>query len=212
MQVFLSVGRQETDKHRKFVAAIISELEVLGIKLVSLQNTYENPLDKITEELRRSSGCLVVCFERTFATAASEFRNVPSAKRQIKPFVSSTTWNHMETAMARALGKPILVIAEKGCHVDGVLDPVVRLKVQWLDFDEPSVLQRPDIRKLIAGWIDTMKQVDVSGEELVAVDDLTVLQIAKSLRFSHIGGIFIVLTGIFGAAFWLGQLWQGLQP
>lgn len=203
-RVFLSVGRQKDPRHLKFVAKLKDMLDVAGLEVTQLPNTFENPLDRVLQELRQSHGALIICFERLFAKSAIEFRNSDQPGPQLKPLQAPTIWNHVEAAMAKAAGVPVLILAENGCRADGMLDPVVQFKIHWMDFDA-DLLSQKYFRQLFDGWIGAVATHSSNRKaSLVDVSALRFGDILRSLKVSDVAAILGALATVFGAGFYLG--------
>jgi hypothetical protein len=211
-RIFLSVGRQKDERRARFVATLETMLRSAGVDTVKLPNTFNNPLDKVVEELRLADGALVICFERVFARTAIEFRAAEQPGPETKPFLVPTVWNHIEAAMARTADVPVLVIAEQGCRIEGVLDPKVQLKIHWMDF-EPELLAERYFQELFFSWIDAIRDVPKRREVAVDASSLRFVDILRSLKFGEVSAILVsamTLAGaIFYAGWWFGQRFGG---
>lgn len=207
-RIFVSVGRRERPHHVRFVAALKELIEASGHDAYFMPNSYENPLDRLCRELRECDGMLVICFERIFAASAIEFRESQNAKPPIEPLVTPTVWNHVEAALARSLGLPVLILAEEGCRADGMLDSMVQIKTQWLEF-EPEQLSKPHVRQLFDGWLRAMDDRASTGGPTAAVADVSELRVwdvLKGLRFGEAVGLMVAIGAVFSAGWWLGSI------
>jgi hypothetical protein len=205
-RIFLSVGRQKDPKHTRFVTKIKDMLDMAGLEVSQLPNTFENPLDRIIEELAQSDGALIICFERLYAKAAVEFRNSDSPGPQVKPLQTPTVWNHIEAALAKAAHVPVLILAENGCRADGMLDPKVQFKIQWMEFDA-DLLSEAYFRQLFHGWMDAVANHTGKGKpkQIGKVSDLRLTDIVQSLRIGEVIAIVGTAGSIFAAGLWLGS-------
>lgn len=208
-RIFLSVGRQKEAKHSTFVATLEKMLSGAGVEVVKLPNTFENPLEKIFEELRLADGALVICFERLYARSAVEFRRAEQPGPEYKPFQAPTVWNHMEAALAKAFGVPTLVIAEQGCRVEGVLDPKLQFKVHWMDFDA-TLLEQRYFRELFVSWIDTVREARDGRRSVIPVEttNIRVADLLRGLKVSELVALISTVVAVSGALLYAGY-WFG---
>jgi hypothetical protein len=203
-RIFLSVGRQKDDRHARFVAKIRDMLEMSGIVVTQLPNSYENPLDRVVQELRQSDGALIICFERLYAKQAIEFRTSDKPGPEFKPFQAPTIWNHVESALAKAANVPVLILAEKGVRPDGMLDPVVQFKVHWMDFDD-RLLSETYFRQLFNSWLDAVSSHSAKPKQIENVGQLRVLDVIRGMKVTEIVAVCTGIGSIFAAGLWLGM-------
>ncbi len=211
-KIFLSVGRQKDERRARFVSRLETMLQNAGVETVRLPNTFDNPLDKIIEELKLADGALVICFERMFARSAVEFRAADEPGPEFKPFQIPTVWNHIEAALAKTFDVPVLVVAEQGCRVEGVLDPKIQFKIHWMDFDV-RLLDERYFQELFYSWVDAIKEGTGTGrsprERAVAASELHLVDVIRGLKLGEVAGIVATVAtlaaGIFYVGWWFGQ-------
>jgi hypothetical protein len=212
-RVFLSVGRQSDPRHKDFVDGLRDLVTTSGLEIAALPpGFYENPLDRVFSEMQGSNGALVVCFERIYGANAQEFRTGPQPK-PIKPLTTTTVWNHVEAAIARRMDLPTLIVAEKGCRVEGMLEPSVEFRVCWIDFTREE-LGSPRFKGIFAGWRDavlanrpaTGKRKDVDSDSIDLLVEASTFDILRKLRWRHWAIIVVWSVGAFALGGYLAPL------
>lgn len=213
-RIFLSVGRQKEAKHSEFVHKIEQMVDNAGVEIVRLPNTFENPLEKVFEELRTAHGALVICFERLYAKTAVEFRRASEPGPEFRPFLAPTVWNHMEASLAKAFGLPTLIIAEQGCRVEGVLDPKLNFKIHWMDFDI-ALLSEKYFRELFLSWLDVVRSGEAKPQLPVTepASDVRLTDIIRGLTVAEAATLVSAIVGaaaaLFYAGWWFGEKFAG---
>jgi hypothetical protein len=152
IDVFLSVGKTSNERQEAFVAGIEQSLRDRDLRPRTLgRNEWSSlqPLQAIKERMDECSGAAIVAFERLYIADGLEKRGGDD-ERPIRGEVRTTIWNQMEAAMAYVLGLPLIVFAEEGIRVEGVLEPR-DWAVQWLGLD-PAALQTPQSMGVIDDW------------------------------------------------------------
>jgi hypothetical protein len=190
-KVFLSVGRQYGPRYTEFVGRLRTMLSDSGFVVFELPTgNYQNPLDRVFAEMAQCDAAIVVCFERVYGAAAQEFRTGPEPKA-IKPLTLTTVWNHVEAAIARKLDLPTLILAEQGCRVEGVLDPVIQFRICWMDFDTAE-LQTQHFKSVFADWRDTafstsrLAQAGSSpSTDLEVLARMPLMKVISSMQWRH---------------------------
>jgi hypothetical protein len=155
-RIFISMGTPYAPKYTAFRLEIErfireeckSDPRIIGV------NEYPpgNPLDKIRDVMRSCHGVLIVAYERKFIDRGMEKRtgSTPTALEQR---TYTTTWNHIESALAYSLGLPIYFICENGLTEEGLIETKLDWYVQRIDFD-PAELRNPHVTQSIRAWVD----------------------------------------------------------
>jgi Effector-associated domain 7 len=124
IKVFLSTGNGVTSQQEAFIRSVEVQIRELGFEHKTVgRNVWspKQPLIPIEGTLRECSGTVVVAFERVFSDSAIERRST-SRQRLLSQVRTTTPWNHIEAGMAYLLGHPLLVLAEDGLHLEGLVD------------------------------------------------------------------------------------------
>jgi hypothetical protein len=216
IDVFLSVGQTVTKEQEAFVSAIercLLEHDLRPRTLGRNEWSSRQPLQAIKERMDECAGSVIVAFERLHIADGTEKRGSDAA-RPMRDEVRTTIWNQMEAAMAYALGHPILVLAQEGIWVEGVLEPR-DWAVQWLGLD-PGELETAECVGVIDDWKKHVvafsehraKEATVGEEDGKDVGDKTIGEILGQLRPGQfralVVGVVSTLAAIAGTAFSLG--------
>ncbi len=111
-----------------------------------------NPLPKIVEVLRSCDGAVIVANDRRFVEIGQEKRG-SSSESKLSQSRYTTSWNHIESALAFALGLPIYVISEKGVTQEGLIENSIDWVVKEIEF-EPGSLEDPRLIDSLKTWAD----------------------------------------------------------
>mgnify|MGYP006280582417 CR=1 FL=1 len=201
---FLSVGRVETERHKRFLKALEMRLNADGITFLRARNSPKAPLLKIEQEMRRSDATLIVAHERYRFEKVTEFPGSKQNEREISGQSLPTVWNHIEAILAVKSEHPLLVLCEEGIRAEGMLEPIGSYYIHTLDFDE-SVVDTKDFDELISEWKEDIKQNMRKRQSPIRV-------VFRSFSNSFLDGLNSIapLVGIvailLGFAFWLGQV------
>ena len=124
IKIFLSTGNGVTAGQEAFIRSVETEIQRLGFEHKTVgRNVWspKQPLIPIEGTLRDCSGTVVVAFERMYSEDVFERRGT-TRQKQLKQVRTTTPWNHIEAGMAYLLGHPLLVLAEEGLHLEGLVD------------------------------------------------------------------------------------------
>lgn len=125
MKVFISVGRAGTNEQRLFIDAFEQRLYALGLQPHTIgRNTYTSgqPLERIRQEMEGCVGIAVIAYERYRIEQGVELAEVGGEPEAVCGRRYPTPWHHAELGMAYMLNLPVLVIAERGLHLECLLD------------------------------------------------------------------------------------------
>jgi len=151
--VFVSVGRTATPEQETFVRAVEDRLRTEGfIPQTVGRNAFsaDAPLKAVIELLSRSSGAVVIAFERLYFPAGVELRN-GSKEVRLGEIKLPTSFNQIEAAMAYTKGKPLLVIVESGLRSEGLLQTGYDWHVQTVELTL-SALATAEFNGVLASW------------------------------------------------------------
>jgi hypothetical protein len=203
-RVFLSVGRTTTRSQEEFVRQVEGMLEEQGLKACTVgrsEFTNDNPIDLVVDTMRDCAGAIILAFERTHIQTGTEGvallegddqPRVPIADRRL-----TTPWNHIEGAMAFMLGKPILVLCEKGVHQDGMLDRACGYMVQTVEL-KTAVLAGKEFRQIFAAWT---RKVKAGGRRKLpgGPGTWTIAETMGALTWSQLATIVGTMVAVLGA-------------
>ena len=220
--VFLSVGTTFLPEQERFVEAIEQYLRDNSLAPGAMNRTdywaTGHPLKNVTDLMKQCSGTVVIAFERKYIHDGTEKRGSPD-ERSIASEKVPTVWNHIEPVQAYMLGHPVLMIAERDLHPEGILEDKYEWQVQRVSVD-PTVLNDRQFRGVFLDW---KKQVDKRYEAEQGRDDesvskldpssVTIGQLIQSLTTGQLWGIVAAIctaaSAIAATAYTLGGLFAG---
>lgn len=157
--VFISVGNGLSASQEQLVAvieALLRDHQRPGLTLGRNAHSDGDPLTAVRALIMDAAGVLVVAFARLRIDAGIEYPNTPHAA-QIAPRQTCTVWNQLEAAMAFQAGKPLLVLADKRLHREGILDPTASATpVVWFSLDVESGVPLGSLEDAILSWLRTL--------------------------------------------------------
>jgi hypothetical protein len=212
--IFLSMGKPYLPKYEAFAGALKRHLEANDLVVYEIPGrTFDDPIGEVQQQLDRCDGAIIVCFERIYGATAKEFRNGSSPLTH-KPFNVTTVWNHMEGAMAKANGLPLLILAEPGCKDEGILHHSVKLDIVRMEMEEAD-LRAGDFPTMFRGWLKHVNDhthaglIRDPGSHLDALKDTPILKIIGALRGRHWALVITFSAAIFGLGAVLSRLLPG---
>jgi hypothetical protein len=167
--VFISVGRTSTPEQEEFVYSFEQFLIGNGFTPRTVGRTDFSslqPLKFIKQLMKQCSGTVVIAFERIHIQGGLERRG-SGTKTVIRNENIPTVWNHIEAGMAYVLGHPLLVIAEQGLRIEGVLESDHDWYIQWVDINIPISSNR-EFAGIFTDW---KKQVNEYNQTKEVKDD-----------------------------------------
>jgi hypothetical protein len=179
--VFVSMGTPFNDKQRAFRQTLINVLRSQGIVPRMLNETEYppgNPLPHIRSLISECEGALIVAYERKHVEAGTEKRNSENQK-DVGNTLYTTPWNHIESAIAYSLDKPLLMICEKGLRREGLIED----KLDWYVIDieiDPAQLTAPEFNGRISAWRDHIRTY--RSKSFVSSIDFTDLKAIRPLE------------------------------
>jgi len=148
-RVFLSTITPDQPRHRGFLADVTNALIERKLEPVSVTlKEYDRkaPLSRVAQEMRRCDAVLVVGLERSRAFYVRDREGSEREKEETNRRYSSS-WLHMEAALAHGLGlgDRVYVLCESGIHSEGVFDKewnqFQRVEIDRLDVEDANVLE-----------------------------------------------------------------------
>lgn len=141
--------------------------------------------------MKTCSGVIVVAYERKFVTAGVEKR-MGNTPKPIADLAFTTSWNHVESAMAFSLGLPLYIIRQRGLVEEGLIETKMDWFVQYVDISG-GTFTKPPIAQCLKSWVDSrVKTRPIEGRWWRSV--------AGGLKISD-----MTPSEVYGAIVWL--LW-----
>jgi len=201
-RVFVSMGTPYTEEQTRFRATLESVLRTqCGVdpRIIGV-NEYPpgSPVHKIRDAMSTCDGVLVVAYERKHVQHGAERRGSPR-ERPLVDEKYTTTWNHIESAIAFSMGIPLYILCQTGVVEEGLIESKVDWFVQRIDL-VPDVLSKPQVLESIRAWVN---------ERVVphAKKPAGALPALARLKFSELTSHDLyVLYALLGAVFALGTL------
>ena len=210
-KVFVSVGGTATPHQEEFVRAVEDRLRSEGMSPHTVgRNTFSSdaPLRAVEALMNECSGTVVIGLERTYFPKGIERRGGPK-ERALTETRYPTPWNQIEAAMAYAKGLLRLALVEEGVNPEGLLEPGYDWYVQTVTAT-PAALGGAEFNGVLASWrtkvLGRAEKPAASSARPPRIDaaDMTIGQIAASLRPGQAWKIGVLAAGIVGGAFSLG--------
>jgi len=205
--VFISVGLPATQEQEDFVSAVESRLQSEGL----IPNTVgrnkfsvDSPLKTINELMDNCCGVVIIALERTYFPEGVEKRG--SVKESLlKETKYPTPWNQIESAMAYTKNLPLLVIVEEGLKSEGLLEKGYDWYVLSLKPVKESLLT-PVFNGVLSSWKRKIELYNVQeSKNKIDHATLTIGELIKNLKVSHLWSILAALIALVVCAFSLGQ-------
>ena len=216
-KIFISMGTPYNDKYREFrdeLEDILRSSCDADPKIIGKTEYPEgNPLNKIKEVMSDCDGVLIVAYERKFVQNGQEKRNSNLAGK-IADETYTTSWNHVESAMAFAMGIPLYIICEKGLKEEGLIESKIDWFVQYIDFDKAK-LRAPEVIKSLQSWVSktrTRKKKSNSVMKILTGDvSLSEMKIKEiTVTMSLVASIFT--AGVLASKYIFGAIGFLVKP
>lgn len=204
-KIFISMGTPYNDRYLAFRDELENMLRsdcncdprIIG------KNEYPdgNPLKKILDVMRDCQGVIVVAYERKHILKGSERRGSDN-QVLLDNKVITTPWNHVESAMAFALGIPLYIICQSDLHEEALIESKMDWYVQKISIT-PKSLREKSVSDSIKSWVDhkVLPYSSKSREKAVVQGKLKL----SDMTISEIGIIFGALSTTFALGFALSQ-------
>lgn len=161
IRVFLSVGSPFNDEQQSYIDKLTEYFKENGILLDTLSNWNDNdPLLPILDQMKQSSGCLILALERYHVRAGVDKRgSVQEIKIVDKSYASP--WLHIETALARSLDLPLIILKDESLINEGLIH---NDKQEWgivrIHQSNIGEIDEYPVKNFILSWINQVKQYD----------------------------------------------------
>lgn len=200
-KIFISVGSSGTPLHLQASETIFRALETTGLSPRQMEKnewSSEQPLRAIKRVIEECHGAAVIAFSRYHFKTGSELAK-GGIEKPLAEVRMPTVWNQIEAAMAYANGIPLLVIAERGVHEDGLLEGRYDWKVYWTDF-KPEDLQSDAFLGYLESWKRLVLDGAASRAQRAGGGDLDVskLTISQLLGRLSVAQAWSALSAIIG--------------
>ena len=229
--VFLSVGKPQTQAQMDFVSTLRATLTARGLTPRTVgQTDYSavTPLRRVSELMSVCQGTVVLAYERFRMPERFELRGVATDARTGQPATVEecvkdarvpTVWNQVEATMAYMQGHPLLVIVERGLQTEALLSSRYEWQVLTVDLDK-SATTTEEFQGTIADWCRRVddhaleaqrqreREATASASEL-DVTQMSVRTLLSTLTLSQvwavIAALIVVLTFVGAVAYQAGQ-------
>jgi hypothetical protein len=209
--IFVSVGATATPEQEALVRAVEDRLTSEGLLPQTIgRNTFsaKAPLKQVIELLDKSSGAVIIAFERSFFPLGLDKRGGQN-EAKLSDVKLPTPWNHIEAAMAYSRGLPLLVLVEEGLKKEGLLEYGYDWSVQSIDLS-PSALATAKFNGTLASWkVDVEAKAQASAAAARKSDkspaDLTIGELVSGLKPSQLWALGVALASLVAAAFAAGH-------
>ena len=211
--IFVSVGSTCNSKQEEFVKAVEDRLRSEGLVPQTVgRNTFSSdaPLKAVTELMDRCSGIMVIALERSYFPSGTEKRGGNSEK-SLQNISIATPWNHIEAAMAYSRHLPIFVITEEGLKAEGLIEPGYDWFVLSVPLDS-SRLNTLQFNGVLSDWKSKILKYKSSSVQRINAGEMSVAELAGSLKPVQLWSLLIALAGFVGGAFTLGLKFQEIAP
>jgi len=174
ISIFLSYPKPHLKKQETFIESLKNYLTGRGFSPKTLGvNEYDMdvPLTSIRRLMLESNGIITIAFRRLFVehgTFRKDADILGVDENHYDGFWLTSPYCHIEPAMAYQLGLPILIVREKGVHMEGLLERGAvgtYLPEFSLDGDPTEYFRTPEWNSLIGKWEGYVRSVvDVKGK------------------------------------------------
>jgi hypothetical protein len=159
IRVFLSVASPFQDDQQNYIDKLKLYFKENGILLDSLTEWNDHdPLVPVLDQMRNCSGCLVLALERYHVKEGVEKRG---SHQEIKIENKSYTspWLHIETALARSLNLPLIILKDSSLINEGLIH---NDKQEWgivrINQSNIKEIEEYPVKNFILNWINQVKQ------------------------------------------------------
>jgi len=211
--IFVSVVATATTTQEDFVRAVEDRLRSEGLLPHTVgRNTFSSdaPLKAVTQLLSTCAGTVVIALERSYYPTGISKRGGPK-EAKLEEVRLPTAWNQVEAAMAYATDHPLLVIVEAGITSEGLLERGYDWYVQSVALDR-TALTSLEFNGVLASW--KAKVVERKGQTAAAAvvltpskapQDMTVGELAGSLKPAHLWSSLVAIGGLVAGAYIAGS-------
>lgn len=121
VKAFFSLSTPHNDDQQAYVTKLTTFMKEEGILLETLKDWNErDPMEPIIKEIKKSNGCLVLALERFYVKSGATKRG-SEQQREVLEKGYTSTWLHIEAAIARSFNIPLLILKEESLQSDGLI-------------------------------------------------------------------------------------------
>jgi len=203
ISVFISKGSTTTKEQREFVDAILNSLDNADINSRIMNEnewSHEQPLRGIKKIIQECDGAVIIAFTRTSFLEGLEYTK-NNEKIKLTNIKLSTTWNHIEAALAYSNELPLLVIAENGLKEEGLIEDGYDWRVYWSDIDAQSI-NSDKFKGFLKSWKKSIEENIQLKEKQIKdfdIDEITIGELIKGLKPKQLWATFVIFLTIIGA-------------
>jgi len=209
LNVFISVGGTANDQQEAFVRNVEDRLKsenIIPNTVGRNKFTADSPLKAIMELMNECAGTVVIALERTYLESGKEKRG-GQKEQELQQIKYATPWNQIEAAIAYSKGQPLLLILEEGVRSEGLLEKGYDWYVLWVKPASAS-LNTAEFNGVFADWKKKVEKFASNKNQVTAkkpdVAELSLYDLVKGLKPSHLWAILAGLATIISGAFALG--------
>lgn len=206
--IFISVGPQNTDNQKKFLANLKERLKAEGFdfKIIG-ENTFgaEPPWKTITDSIDNCSGVVVVALEKTYVKLGSENRGGDN-EIPLNDVRIPTPWNQIETGLAYFKGLPILMIMEEGIKSEGLLSTGYDWYAMKCELSD-SVFASVKFNNVFTSWKLKVEQGSQKSKKPHGFNpgEMTIGELINALKASHLYSTLSAIVALTIGSFLFGQ-------
>jgi hypothetical protein len=167
--IFISVGRISTRGEEVFLRAVDDLLKSHGLNPRTVGRTDfvdKNPVRKVLDVMKDCSGIIVIASERMAFELGFEFPN-SDLQVELQHISLPTVWIQIETAMAYALGLPLLLLTESNLREDGFLEGGHDWSILRREALIPECLTTAEFQRHFKKWSTEAVEFDRKNKHIV---------------------------------------------
>jgi hypothetical protein len=203
-RVFVSMGtpyREDYVQFRDALERLLRDQCRVDPRIIG-KNEYPSgtPIQHINDTIKSCDGVIIVAYERKLIEKGVEKPGANLAYHnttELKNEKFTTPWNHIESAIAYALGLPLYIIAQRGLTEEGLIESKADWYVLKIDFTEQS-LRDPHVFESISSWLRE-RVMKTSRQRRRPLENFMKVSISE-LTLEE----WLILGGIIGSAFLAG--------
>jgi hypothetical protein len=193
------MGTPYNDAQRAFRTALQDTLRSHGMtpRMIN-QGDYPpgSPLPFIRQVIGECAGVIIVAFERRHIEKGAEKRKSPS-ETPIVDSTYTTSWNHIESALAYCLDRPLFIISERGLMKEGLIEEKIDWYVNEMEID-PARLGDSDFVGRLTAWREKIRRHRPRPAglslDVIDIDRWPVLEILARLSWRSWVEIFAIVA------------------
>ncbi len=167
ISIFLSYPRPFNSKQTEFIDELVKYLKERGFEPRTLgvsDYDVQEPLNAIRRLMLESNGLLTIAFRRAHIKEgiSKPQSDIGESESKLDNLWLTSTYCHIEPAMAFQIGLPILILRENGVIADGILEKGVigtYMPEFNLDGDPLTYFKNREWSQLIGIWEGQVRNV-----------------------------------------------------